>query len=79
MEARGLGQRDSRNFQKLYEKIERLENYQSFTDAWNAFAEALPSERYAIGKAHLIAVEQNNNDTRHFFWEDLRVEQKLSQ
>jgi insertion element IS1 protein InsB len=35
------------------------------TDAWGAFAEALPRRRHAVGKAHTAAVERDNGSTRH--------------
>jgi insertion element IS1 protein InsB len=36
-----------------------------YTDNWDAFANVLPPERHVIGKAHTIAIEQDNSNTRH--------------
>jgi IS1 family transposase len=42
-----------------------LTNCTFYTDNWEAFAKVLPSERHVIGKAHTIAVEHDNSNTRH--------------
>jgi len=36
-----------------------------YTDDWDAFAKVLPPERHIIGKAHTIAIERDNSNTRH--------------
>jgi IS1 family transposase len=36
-----------------------------YTDAWESFAEILPSERHVIGKSGTVTIEQNNSNTRH--------------
>jgi len=36
-----------------------------YTDDWDAFAKVLPKDRHVIGKAHTIAIEQDNSNTRH--------------
>jgi len=42
-----------------------LEGCTFYTDNWDAFAEVLPSERHVIGKAHTVATERDNSNTRH--------------
>ena len=37
-----------------------------YTDDWEAYSKVLPKERHIIGKAHTIAIEQNNSNVRHF-------------
>ena len=36
-----------------------------YTDDWDAFASVLPKERHVIGKAHTVAIERDNSNTRH--------------
>jgi IS1 family transposase len=36
-----------------------------YTDKWPAFAEVLPPERHVVGKAHTVAIERDNSNTRH--------------
>jgi len=45
--------------------VKHLKNCTFYTDNWDSFAEVLPPERHVIGKAHTIAIEQNNSNTRH--------------
>ena len=35
------------------------------TDDWEAFAAVLPKERHLIAKAHTVAIERDNSNTRH--------------
>lgn len=60
-----LGNRDIATFQRLYDKVKHLTNCTFYTDDWDAFAAVLPAERHVIGKAHTVAIEQNNSNTRH--------------
>ena len=60
-----LGGRDSATFRRLYNKVKHLTDCMFYTDNWTAFAEVLPPERHVIGKAHTIAIEQDNSNTRH--------------
>ena len=59
-----LGNRDSKTFKRLYNKVKHLKNCVFYTDNWNAFSDALPPERHIIGKAHTITIEQDNSNTR---------------
>jgi len=36
-----------------------------YTDDWDAFAKVLPKDRHIIGKAHTVAIERDNSNTRH--------------
>ena len=36
-----------------------------YTDDWDAFAKVLPADRHVIGKAHTVAIERDNSNTRH--------------
>jgi IS1 family transposase len=36
-----------------------------YTDNWSVFAEVLPPERHITGKAHTVAIERDNSNTRH--------------
>jgi IS1 family transposase len=36
-----------------------------YTDGWEAFAKVLPCGRHVIGKAHTVAIERDNSNTRH--------------
>ena len=60
-----LGNRDAATFRKLYRKVGRLKRCTFFTDAWGAFAEVLPRKRHVVGKAHTVAIERDNSNTRH--------------
>ena len=60
-----LGGRDTATFRRLYNKVKHLTNCTFYTDDWDAFAKVLPPERHVIGKAHTIAIEQDNSNTRH--------------
>jgi insertion element IS1 protein InsB len=60
-----LGHRDTATFKRLYNKVKHLENCIFYTDDWDAFIKVLPKERHIIGKAHTVAIEQNNSNTRH--------------
>jgi insertion element IS1 protein InsB len=60
-----LGGRDSATFRRLYDKVKHLKDCTFYTDNWDAFAEVLPPERHVIGKAHTIAIEHDNSNTRH--------------
>jgi len=61
-----LGGRDTKTFERLYNKVKHLKNCTFYTDNWDAFANVLPPERHIIGKAHTIAIEQDNSNTRHY-------------
>ena len=43
----------------------RLRRCTFYTDAWRMFAEALPRRRHVVGKAHTVAIERDNSNTRH--------------
>ncbi|MDR1959767.1 MAG: hypothetical protein LBQ54_12115, partial [Planctomycetaceae bacterium] len=60
--ARVLGGRDTATFRRLYDKLKHLTNCTFYTDNWEAFTKVL---RHVIGKAHTIAVEHDNSNTRH--------------
>ena len=45
--------------------MKQLNNCTFYTDNWDTFSEVLPPERHVIGKAHTIAIEHNNSNTRH--------------
>ena len=59
------GGRDAATFRRLYDKIKHLTECVFYTDDWDAFAKVLPAERHVVGKAHTIAIEQDNSNTRH--------------
>ena len=60
-----LGHRDAATFEKLYRKVEHLTDRTFHADDWEAFAKVLPAERHVVGKAHTIAIERDNRNTRH--------------
>ena len=60
-----VGGRDAETFRRLYAKVEHLTDCTFYTDDWDAFAKVLPMERHVIGKAHTIAIERDNSNTRH--------------
>jgi insertion element IS1 protein InsB len=60
-----LGGRDTATFRRLYEKVRHLKDCIFYTDNWDSLAEVLPPERHVIGKAHTIAIEHDNSNTRH--------------
>jgi len=60
-----VGSRNATTVKRLYEKIKHCKNATFFTDDWDSFAKVLPKERHVIGKAHTIAIEQDNSNTRH--------------
>ncbi|MDR0493231.1 MAG: hypothetical protein LBH74_06315 [Nitrososphaerota archaeon] len=60
-----LGHRDTATFRRLYRKVCHLKECVFYTDDWDAFTKVLPRNRHIIGKAHTVAIEQNNSDTRH--------------
>ncbi|MBF0515959.1 MAG: IS1 family transposase, partial [Nitrospirae bacterium] len=60
-----LGNRNAATFEKLYLKVAHLKDCIFYTDDWDAFAKILQTERHVIGKAHTIAIEQDNSNTRH--------------
>jgi insertion element IS1 protein InsB len=60
-----LGNRDTATFRRLYDKVRHLKSCVFYTDAWRAFSEVLPRRRHVVGKAHTVAVERDNSDTRH--------------
>ena len=59
------GRRDAATFRKLYGKVKHLKNCMFYTDDWDAFAKVLPADRHVIGKAHTVAIERDNSNTRH--------------
>ena len=60
-----LGNRDTKTFQRLYDKVKHLKDCTFYTDNWDAFAAVLPPERHVIGKAHTVDIERDNSNTRH--------------
>ena len=60
-----LGTRGTATFRRLYNKVKHLKDCKFYTDNWDAFAKVLPKDRHIIGKAHTIAIEQDNSNTRH--------------
>jgi len=60
-----IGNRDAATFKRLYDKVSHLTECTFYTDDWDAFAKVLPAERHVIGKAHTVAIERNNSNTRH--------------
>ena len=60
-----LGGRDTATFKRLYGKVKHLTNCTFYTDNWDAFSKVLPPERHIIGKAHTVAIERDNSNTRH--------------
>ncbi len=60
-----LGGRDTRTFQRLYNKVKHLKKCTFFTDNWDTFAKVLPPDRHMIGKAHTHTIESDNSNTRH--------------
>ena len=60
-----LGGRDAATFKRLYDKVKHLKECIFYTDDWDAFANVLPKERHIIGKAHTVAIERDNSNTRH--------------
>jgi insertion element IS1 protein InsB len=60
-----LGNRNTATFRQLYDKEKHLATCTFYTDAWEAFAKVLPSERHVIGKEHTGCIERDNSNTRH--------------
>jgi insertion element IS1 protein InsB len=60
-----IGGRDARTFRRLYDKVKHLTECIFYTDDWDAFAKVLPPDRHIIGKAHTVAIERDNSNTRH--------------
>ena len=60
-----LGNRDSAAFQRRYDKVKHLTNCTFYTDHWSVFSEVLRPERHVICKAHMVAIERDNSNTRH--------------
>ena len=60
-----IGNRDVKTCKRLYDKLKHLKNTTFYTDDWDAFSVVLPEERHVIGKAHTVAIERNNSNTRH--------------
>ncbi|MDR2699828.1 MAG: hypothetical protein LBC12_03320 [Nitrososphaerota archaeon] len=52
-----------------------------YADDWAVFSKVLPKGRRVVGKAHIVAVEQGNGNTRHhlgwFTWRIGVVSKKL--
>ena len=60
-----VGGRDATTFRRLYDKVKHLKCCTFYTDEWEAFASILPPERHVVGKAHTVAIERDNSNTRH--------------
>ena len=60
-----IGKRDAATCKQLYAKLKHLKNAIFYTDDWEAFSVVLPNDRHVIGKAHTVAIERNNSNTRH--------------
>jgi insertion element IS1 protein InsB len=60
-----LGHRNTATFRRLYRKVQHLKNCIFYTDDWSAFAKVLPKKHHVIGKAHTVALEHDNSNTRH--------------
>jgi IS1 family transposase len=45
--------------------VRHLRNCTFYTDDWKAFSEVLPRRRHIVGKAHTVAIERDNSNTRH--------------
>ena len=60
-----IGNRDVTTCKRLYDKLKHLKDTTFYTDDWDAFAVVLPEERHVVGKAHTVAIERNNSNTRH--------------
>jgi insertion element IS1 protein InsB len=63
-----LGGRDRAIFRRVYDKVKHLKNCTFYTGAWESFAEVLPPEWHVIGKFGMVAIEQDNSNTRHHLW-----------
>ena len=60
-----LGNRDTTTFRRLYDKVKHIKDCIFYTDNWSVFADVLPPERHIVGKAHTVAIERDNSNTRH--------------
>jgi insertion element IS1 protein InsB len=60
-----LGGRDTKTFQRLYNKVKHLKICTFYTDNWDDFAKVLPQDRHIIGKTHTVDIERDNSNTRH--------------
>lgn len=60
-----IGARDRATFERLYAKLKHLKAH-FFTDDWEVYRQVLPPERHTVGKAHTLAIERDNSNTRHF-------------
>ena len=60
-----IGGRDAATFRRLYDKVKHLTQCVFYTDGWETFAKVLPPDRHVIGKAHTVAIERDNSNTRH--------------
>ena len=74
-----LGGRDAATFKRLYDKLKHLKECIFYTDDWGAFSKVLPPERHIIGKAHTVAIEQDNSNTRHHVGRFTRQTKVVSQ
>ncbi|WP_411728672.1 IS1 family transposase [Methyloglobulus sp.] len=57
--------RPAATFRRPYDKVGHLKECIFYTDDWDAFAKVLPKARHVIGKAHTVAIERDNSNTRH--------------
>ncbi len=60
-----LGNRNTKTFKKLYDKVKHLKKAIFYTDTWEAFAKVLPTKRHVIGKRYTNEIERDNSNTRH--------------
>ena len=56
----------TKTVKRLYEKIRHCRQATFYTDDWDAFSKVLPKNRHVIGKAHTVAIERNNSNTRYY-------------
>jgi insertion element IS1 protein InsB len=59
--------------------VKHLKDCTFYTDAWDAFAEALPHGRHVVGKAHTAGIERDNSNTRHHLGRFTRRTKVVSQ
>ena len=60
-----VGHRDAATFQQLYDKLKHLKAHY-FTDGWEVYRQMVPTHAHTMGKAHTVAIERDNSNTRHY-------------
>jgi len=62
-----IGARDSATFEKLYNRLMKLNVNHFFTDGWRGFAEIIDRRMLTQTKKETWGIENNNGRQRHWF------------